>query len=108
MRSVWVSGEMKRVVIVLCVLVVSSLAGKKFRIPLQSPCPEIFQYDQDERGHLYGLLRIECPEDTVVRLQVELSVGNSVEVISGFFSGTWSGFFAAQINADRVSDMGGM
>lgn len=75
--------EMKTVVVVLLVLVIASCTGgRKFRIALQSPCPDIFQYRQDDRGFLYGVLRIDCPDDTIVRLQVELSVGNNVEVIA--------------------------
>lgn len=74
--------EMKKVVVVLLIFVVTlCTGGRKFRIALQSPCPDIFQYRHDDRGFLYGALRIECPDDTIVRLQVELSVGNNVEVI---------------------------
>lgn len=78
-------GEMKTVlVIVLLVLVVGGFGGRKFRSnPLESPCPDVFQYRYDEQGQLYGILRINNPEDpTVVKLQVELSVGNNVEVIA--------------------------
>lgn len=71
----------KVVVIVLLILVIGGFAGRKFRSSFQSPCPDIFQYKLDERGSLYGVLRIDPPDDIVVKLQVELSVGNNVEVM---------------------------
>lgn len=80
-------GEMKKVLVIVLVLVVGGFGGRKFRSnPLESPCPDVFQYRYDEQGQLYGILRINNPEDpTVVKLQVELSVGNNVEVIALVF-----------------------
>lgn len=44
-----------------------------------SPCPDIFEYRKDNFGQLYGYIKIPNPGDEIIRLQVELSVGNRVE-----------------------------
>lgn len=49
--------------------------------PLQSPCPEVFQYQYDENGNLIGTIRVDQTDGTgYVQLDVELSVGNTVQV----------------------------
>lgn len=81
-------SEMKKVVLVLLVLVVGGFGGG-FKFRLQNPCPDIFQYRYDEQGQLYGVVTIDSPDDVVVRLQVELSVGNKVEVTASLQVFLW-------------------
>ncbi|XP_018579158.1 serine protease gd-like [Anoplophora glabripennis] len=50
---------------------------------LESPCSNIFQYRYDENALLYGSVQIECPETNKIQLNIELSVGNSVEGYNG-------------------------
>ncbi|KAJ8921254.1 hypothetical protein NQ315_013726 [Exocentrus adspersus] len=50
---------------------------------LESPCPNIFQYKYDENRLLFGMIQIDCPETNKIQLNVELSVGNTVEGYNG-------------------------
>ncbi|XP_066153998.1 serine protease gd-like isoform X3 [Euwallacea fornicatus] len=52
--------------------------------PLQSPCPSVFQYQNDANGNLIGSVRVD-QADTGGRIQldIELSVGNSVQGYNG-------------------------
>lgn len=47
---------------------------------LESPCPNIFEYELDENQRLYGKVRLDNPTGNNIVLNVELSVGNSVQV----------------------------
>lgn len=48
---------------------------------LQSPCPDVFQYDFDQNTQqLFGNVQIYPPEDNSIHLRVELSLGNAVRV----------------------------
>ncbi|KAH0821452.1 hypothetical protein GEV33_001339 [Tenebrio molitor] len=45
-----------------------------------SPCPDTFQYRLDQNGELYGTIGVYSLDQNVVKLNVELSVGNHVDV----------------------------
>lgn len=45
-----------------------------------SPCPEIFHYFLQDGVLQYGIVKVDCPDDTTIQLHVELSVGNQVQV----------------------------
>lgn len=45
-----------------------------------SPCPETFQYEMDQNGQIYGTIGVYSFDETIVRLNIELSVGNQVNV----------------------------
>ncbi|KAB0791003.1 hypothetical protein PPYR_02803 [Photinus pyralis] len=48
---------------------------------LQSPCPNVFEYRYGPNRNLYGYIDVPVPSDdsNVIRLDVQLSVGNRVE-----------------------------
>lgn len=48
---------------------------------LDSPCPRIFQYRFDQSKVLYGMMVLNPPTANVIQVNMELSVGNRVEVI---------------------------
>ncbi|XP_022910323.2 serine protease gd-like [Onthophagus taurus] len=49
----------------------------------ESPCPEIFEYFQDNRGELSGKILVRSTNEPEITLKVELSVGNSVQGYNG-------------------------
>jgi hypothetical protein len=48
-----------------------------------SPCPDTFQYRLDQNGELYGTIGVYSLDQNVVKLNVELSVGNHVDNFNG-------------------------
>ncbi|EFA05168.2 hypothetical protein TcasGA2_TC015295 [Tribolium castaneum] len=48
-----------------------------------SPCPDTFQYEMDQNGQLYGTIGVYSFDENIVRLNVELSVGNRVNSYNG-------------------------
>ncbi|XP_044261135.1 serine protease gd-like [Tribolium madens] len=48
-----------------------------------SPCPDTFQYEMTQNGQLYGTIGVYSFDENVVRLNVELSVGNRVNSYNG-------------------------
>lgn len=48
-----------------------------------SPCPEIFHYFLQDGVLQYGIVKVDCPDDTTIQLHVELSVGNQVQGYNG-------------------------
>lgn len=47
---------------------------------IDSPCPNIFEYSMDENQRLFGKIKLDIPPGSNIVLNVELSVGNSVQV----------------------------
>lgn len=90
--------ELLKILIVLCLIKCAFPATiAQF---LESPCPNIFQYHYDENGLLYGSVQIECPESNKIQLNIELSVGNNVEVSSYLLSGLWK---TKVLNAENLT-----
>ena len=51
---------------------------------LESPCPNIFEYRYDNNNNLYGYIKVPTPDDNkLIRLEVQLSVGNRVQGSNG-------------------------
>ncbi|XP_066251859.1 uncharacterized protein [Euwallacea similis] len=51
---------------------------------LQSPCPSVFQYQNDANGNLFGSVRVDQTDSGgKIQLDIELSVGNSVQGYNG-------------------------
>lgn len=70
--------ELFKILLVLCLI--KCVFPATIAHFLESPCPNIFQYHYDENGLLYGSVQIECPDTNKIQLNIELSVGNNVEV----------------------------
>lgn len=50
---------------------------------LHNPCPNVFQYKYDSYTNLYGEIAANTPsENSLIRLEVQLQVGNTVRVSS--------------------------
>ncbi|GJQ78129.1 hypothetical protein Trydic_g2466 [Trypoxylus dichotomus] len=49
----------------------------------ESPCPHVFEYALDENQRLFGRVRLDNPVGNNIVLNVELSVGNSVQDYNG-------------------------
>lgn len=45
-----------------------------------SPCPNIFRYGLDKYDQLIGIVQIQYPNTNAVQLNIELSVGNRLQV----------------------------
>ncbi|KAK9753134.1 Serine protease gd N-terminus [Popillia japonica] len=50
---------------------------------IDSPCPNIFEYSMDENQRLFGKIKLDIPPGSNIVLNVELSVGNSVQDYNG-------------------------
>ncbi|CAH0549130.1 unnamed protein product [Brassicogethes aeneus] len=51
---------------------------------LSSPCPEYFEYKTEHGNNLYGFLVVESvPENNMIQINMELSIGNSVQGFNG-------------------------
>ncbi|KAL1502648.1 hypothetical protein ABEB36_007762 [Hypothenemus hampei] len=51
---------------------------------LQSPCPSVFQYQNDENGNLIGFVRVDqFDSDGKIQLDIELSLSNAVQGYNG-------------------------
>lgn len=48
----------------------------------QTPCPSVFQYQNDQNGNMVGAVKVDQADaEGRIQLDIELSVGNSVQVI---------------------------
>lgn len=48
----------------------------------QTPCPSVFQYQNDQNGNLVGTVKVDQADaEGRIQLDIELSVGNTVQVI---------------------------
>lgn len=76
-KEVWIKWPMKLLCFSSFLVLVNAFRGSFLEVG--SPCPQIFEYRYDN-GVLYGVVQVNTPNDNVIQLDIELSVGNKVEV----------------------------
>lgn len=62
----------------VCVILIEMVRCAGILYP--SPCPNIFRYGLDKYDELIGIIEIPYPDTNVLQLNIELSVGNRLQV----------------------------